>query len=457
MAPEDEGNRDLDLLLGGVEEKLRLAKDKLEHRLEDGTAAPACTDFSCSCAPDRSSLPTVDRPVIATVLNKDACPKWVAYCRLRREIGELKCEQAALTEEKRGEKLLAEYYEQHPEAKKYLIECPLCMDVVPLVGSYAITPCCGIFLCGQCSTDLFSEKSKNSDCAFCRTSSEILCDDAKNEELLEERIAEGKGWAMWQKGNSIMIRGRAFYEDNERALKMYQRAYEAGFERAAAEVARCYYHLWEHDNDREDHRQNAIQWSKSAFKIGGIAFGGYHLAKLCKYESESEALRWLSISAACGLSVAQVELGMWYQDGLHGLDKSSERAKYWFEKAVDQKENGKSFFALSSVVMEHAFDWYHNQFGYIESDVSNEVVRILREGARSVSDGPMFCEGQLEILQKFKEAECSNCLCKKRKEDCDGGFLPIKCMRCHLNKYCSLQCLGADWKARHKNDCCPLE
>ena len=448
-----------DALLAEITEKLHSAEASLERQLEEGAVTPnnaGCGSEGCTCRQlIREEFAPNGRPIHYIMTNQDKCPKWTAYCRLRREIGELKCEEAALLEERRGAKLLAEHYESNPNAGKFKQDCPICMEPIQ-EGNQTITSCCGAFKCRQCSKDLHSKKSKNNDCAFCRMSREEMNRPGRHEELIEENIAKGHAWALWQKGNMSMDHG---WESSQqridrycKALQQYEKAYRSGFTRAAEELTKIFFSLWEEDEKREEWRAKVIEWGNLGVEQGSMANCPLYLSRVC--DSDDEAVRLITISAADGFVDSQYELARWHREGMRGLEKSFERGRYWSKKASGQNDP-EAFHQLAYMVMDLAESWYNGKPGFLDHDVRSEGIYLLRKAIALGHPTPTAVHEEIQAVQTYEDGQCSNCRCKKMAKDCSGNVLPVKCMRCKFSKYCSLQCLAADWNDRHKHDCCP--
>ena len=221
--------KDYDVLLSEVREKIRAAEAKLEQQLKDGTASSECEEMNAVEKQHTQCFCHLCDP-------RDSSPEWASYCSLRREIGELKCQESALVEEQRAETLLVEYYEEHPNARENQLECPVCMDAINVCAGYKIIPCCGKFICNQCSGDLF-QKAASDDCPFCRTPNEDSID------VLEERVANDNPRALWQKANQYLRKKKI-----EKALVLLHRAFDGGFVRAADNLGFAYFSLWRTTN-----------------------------------------------------------------------------------------------------------------------------------------------------------------------------------------------------------------
>ena len=67
----------------------------------------------------------------------------------------------------------------------------------------------------------------------------------------------------------------------------------------------------------------------------GNLIGQYRYALYLKDKSPSEAAQWLKKAAAGGHSIAQYELGKWYEKGI-GVPKNKQYAIEWYQEAADQ-------------------------------------------------------------------------------------------------------------------------
>ena len=426
--------KEYDALLAEVREKIRSAEAKLERQLKDGTASSECNEEMLSCEKNHTQCPCH--------LNgfRDPPLGWAAYCHLRREIGELKCDEAALVEERRAERLVSEYYEEHPNAHNYKLECPICMDIVPLTGNINMVACCGQIICYQCSHDLFL-KAKSNDCPFCRTPNEESID------LFEEYVADGKPWALWQKANDYLQKGKA-----KKALGPLHRAFDGQFNRAAESLAMAYYEIVRQQKSGGDFesKRTALLCASRAVNEGSIGSAGFIAAMMS--ENNAEAVKLMSIAAHIGWTSAQVMLGHWYYEGERGLEKSLELAKYWSEKAISN--GGDGLYDLAHATWDLAQQWYGGCSGYTGHEVRGECFDLFRKSAELGHRDALI---QMHKMTESKGQRCSNASCGKNKDDCKGNNLPIWCMRCSFERYCSLQCLASDWKARHKDDCRPWQ
>ena len=425
---------DYDGLLAKVREKIRSAEAKLERQLKDGTASSECNEEMLSCEKNHTQCPCH--------LNgfRDPSLGWAAYCHLRREIGKLKCDEAALVEERRAERLVSEYYEEHPNAHNYKLECPTCMGIVPLTANITMLSCCGKIICYQCSHELFV-KAKSNDCPFCRTPT-----NEESRDLFEEHVADGKPWALWQKANDYLQKGKA-----KKALGPLHRAFDGHFNRAAESLAMAYFEIVRQQKSGGncyETRRTALLWASRAVNDGSIGSAGFIAAMMS--DNDAEAVKLMSIAAHIGWTSAQVMLGHWYYEGERGLEKSLELAKYWSEKAISN--GGDGLYDLAHATWNLAQQWYGGCSGYTGHEVRGECFDLFRKSAELGHRGALI---QMQKMAESKGQRCSNASCGKNKNDCKGNNLPIWCMRCSFERYCSLQCLASDWKVRHKDDCRP--
>lgn len=305
-------------------------------------------------------------------------------------------------EECRAEKLLSEYYEEHPNARQYRIDCPICMECVPLDGHFVTTPCCGIYLCSDCSSATLNRDP--CDCPFCRAP--LRGPDASRNEMLEENIAKGKSWALWQKGNAFFLDGHY-----EKALKCFHRAYDGGFERSAQMISISYHCLLEEDTCAHDeHKRKALAWARKSAEMGfAIASDGQIIAYLG--DDDDKALRWLTISAHIGDANAQSELSQWFSHGKRGVEKSLECALYWSKRASQGKSDDGIFY-LGHVVWDLATEWYGGCSGYTGHEARCETFHLFR---RAEGLGHSNAMEYIEKLKSGQEKFCSNALCGKEK------------------------------------------
>jgi len=117
-----------------------------------------------------------------------------------------------------------------------------------------------------------------------------------------------------------------------------------------------------------------------------------------------------------------------------------------------KKEFCEARYHLGWALWKLTKQWYGGCFGYTGHEVRGEVFELFR---KSATQNHQTSTASLEAMKFGQTERCSNGLCGKHKDECPGGTLPVQCMRCSFELYCSLQCLAADWKARHKNDCRP--
>ena len=176
----------------------------------------------------------------------------------------------------------------------------------------------------------------------------------------------------------------------------------------------------------------------------------------------AEAVKCMAISASVGWIDAQNTLAHWFYKGERGLEKSLESSRYWAETARRNTVsiasfshgNGQAMYELGFAMWELAKQWYGGCSGHTGHEVRGEVFDCFRKSAEQKYDGAI---SSMEAMKNGQTKRCSNVLCAMPKEECAKGFLPVQCMRCSFERYCSLQCLASDWKARHKDDCRPWQ
>ncbi len=133
--------------------------------------------------------------------------------------------------------------------------------------------------------------------------------------------------------------GSAAYDagDYGKARSLWQPLAEKGDVRAQRGMGK----LYEKGRGVERDFATALKWYRPAAEKGD-AESQYRLAVGYAYglgikKDEAAATAWLQKAAANGQKRAQKSLAKAYEDGLFGLPRNPDQAKYWYDKA-----NGKS-------------------------------------------------------------------------------------------------------------------
>ena len=378
------------------------------------------------------------------------CRGMIEYCRLRRVQGELKIEINAIKEQERVWEVIAEYKQRFPLHKEtHDVECPLCME--PLTMTSAINICCGKIKCENCSERIkLGDDGRNIKCVFCRQlPPETEDGDIK---LLNERISQGKTWAMWHLAMNRYLQENDPLFCPKKGLKLLRKAANGGYVQAASDLA---FYLYEHSKDRGDYTKSRssendeiTRWAMFAAERGFLFREGMILAE--HFREPSEKLFWITLSALSGNGLMQATLGNWYFEDCWGeMEFSKEKALFWLENSAKNKSH-MSNELLGNLTFDFAIEWYGTKgCRYAEHDA---VPRALFWYKRASIDFEKDALGKkIERSSSIQAELCSHCF-KKRKEFL-GERLPFSCKSCDSVHYCSLQCLAKDWKFRHVNDC----
>ena len=159
--------------------------------------------------------------------------------------------------------------------------------------------------------------------------------------LYRPAAEQGSPYAQFRLGKMYYL-GLGVGENVEEAVRWLSRAAEAGEIQSYAMLAHIYFYSF-HD------AAAAFKWRLKALEAGDedaakellmtyfIAFSSpasYGLDAEPGGQIES-ALAQMQRLARQGDTLAQATLGMFYRDGLGGIPRDSERARYWFQQAAD--------------------------------------------------------------------------------------------------------------------------
>jgi TPR repeat protein len=130
--------------------------------------------------------------------------------------------------------------------------------------------------------------------------------------------------------------GAAAYDagDYAKALRIWRPLAEKGDTRAQRGMGK----LYEKGRGVERDFAAAIKWYRPAAEKGD-AESQYRLSVGYGYglgvkQDEAKAMEWLRKAAENGQKRAQRSLAKGYEDGLKGLPRDPEKAKYWYDRSV---------------------------------------------------------------------------------------------------------------------------
>jgi len=422
-------------------------------------------------------------------------PYSIEWCRLQREMGELLEKTGAALEGRRVSKIMADFRTKHPEASTDS-DCAICCESVYLTGAHGML-CCGKRVCLGCTNSKFEDvknsKSKSvepkwTECPFCRHKSP---QEQEYYALMWKLVEQNKPWGLVAASDYYHFRG-----DEKRALEFMRRAAEIGFALAQLHMAR-YYRLGSYGLEKDV--DESTRWAKLAAEQGASE-AAYLYSQTLK-GTKAEVLKWATISAAMGYPEAQYQLGVAFEEGNLELVVSKEKALYWLRQATEIGHSG-AMSRLGNLIFHFAGKRYGSEYKFADHNPLVESTYWMRrasehgrggktdamgllnglleaygkdmernEGSwnselaseyekemeamdflRAIgTDGIVAMVGSIQVEKVWKR-RCENC--GKERKDCPGGEL-IRCKRCNICCYCSIQCLADDWKARHNNDCIP--
>lgn len=203
----------------------------------------------------------------------------------------------------------------------------------------------------------------------------------------DKAISQGSYDAMYYKAQLYYI-GIGVEIDYDKAFYLLTKAVDGGCEGAIYYLGECYmsgygtpknldkavlYFTMISDNDRAlcmlgyiygstiyDNKNLDISFKcfeQSAYKNNVVAM--YELALIYKYKKNyEEAVAWLDIASLNDFAKAQIKYAECFEKGL-GVEKSRQKAIYWFSKAADS-EDPEAMFIMHEV--------YLNEEGYINKE-----------------------------------------------------------------------------------------
>lgn len=425
-------------------------------------------------------------------------PKYsTEWCRLQRRLGGLLEQSGAVLEKQRVAHIMSEFQAEFPDASTDS-DCAICCESVYRTGAHGML-CCGKRVCLGCTEDDFESVVRSQskgvtpkwkECPFCRH--EVPKSEKEHKDLMKVLMKENKPWGLVAVADYHFERGNIM-----QGWVFMNRAAEQGFALAQLQMARIYF---------TGTRGYAVNIDKTAYwaKLAaeqGSAEGAYLYCQTLKGTKE-EVLKWNTISAALGYPEAQYQLGHTYREGGLELVVSKEKALYWLRKAAEIGHS-KAMSSLGGLLLDLSSERYGPESKFADHNPLVEVTFLMRRSSEHGKDGKTDAIGVISQLleasstddQRHKEnggvgergdtyeenknsidllmtlgsdgvaaalgaiqfektwkKECERC--GKQREDCPGGKL-IRCKRCNICSYCSIQCLAEDWKARHKDDCIP--
>ena len=270
-----------------------------------------------------------------------------------------------------------ELWKPHPPSE----ECPVCMVPLPLENNKStFWPCCGKLICTACSeehhralkmTNRKREKKKqpplDKACAFCR--SPVPENDAEETSRLEKRIEKEDTRAMVNLGRCFRDGSDGVKKDDEKAIKLFQRAADLGSAEAIGQLGSWAAKGW---LESTPDTTKAKEYLEDAAKKGDIN-SRYNLSHLLAEEGNFElAIKHWHLSAAAGdddsmkplwgcfsrgrLSKADLEKALRAHKAACDEMKSEERERY---------DAAKEAWAGNDELLRHTYGSYY--FGYINA------------------------------------------------------------------------------------------
>ena len=356
-------------------------------------------------------------------------------------------------ERRRVEEVVRQENELHPPT---LGECPICMETVrpDFVGGVARFSCCGNYTCINCY-----KLDKITKCPLCRTYFPVT--EQGNLDAVKRHAENGSGWAMF-----AMAR---MYEDGDYGLKInrrkafewYRRAAEHGEPNAMQKLGETL--LSGEDGIVTKSAGEGVRLLRSAAEKGKAV--AQMLLGLEYFDGDNvvkdlvEAVRLFTLSVSrdselneIGVATVFFFLGQCFRDGLGGLEKSFERAKFYLTKAT--AANPKDGFAqlkLAEVLYELSKERYgDDQITIPGHNCIPQVLNLLR---RAIENGKSDAANLIDSIESQQRVYCAAC----RREDKEVLPLTLKsCSRCKAVWYCGKECQRKDWKDGHKIDCAKI-
>ena len=150
------------------------------------------------------------------------------WLRIKTDIKNKDTERMMFLEKKRCSEVTRQYLDENPDLLGVIPECPICLekqwDEDNTMLRYI---CCGKSICTECDKQ---GGNRLDTCPFCRSKNPDVGDEKILTELLEERLRDGKVWAMQEVGVR-QIRGIGMEQNIEKGLMLLHRAAERGTSR----------------------------------------------------------------------------------------------------------------------------------------------------------------------------------------------------------------------------------
>ena len=126
-------------------------------------------------------------------------------------------------------------------------DCPICFLLLPtLTSGWRYMVCCGKTICSGClHAPLYDNEGnevdivKQNECPFCRTVAPKSNKEMNS--MLNKRSEAGDPVAIFNQGNNYQVGVHGYPQDHRKALELWHRAAELGYESAYGNIGSAYY------------------------------------------------------------------------------------------------------------------------------------------------------------------------------------------------------------------------
>lgn len=356
------------------------------------------------------------------------------WLRIKTDIKNKDTERMLFLEKKRCSEITRQYLDENPDLLGVIPECPICLekqwDEDNTMLRYI---CCGKSICTEC------DKQGGiclDTCPFCRSKNPDVGDEKILTELLEERLKDGKVWAMQEVGVR-QIRGIGMEKNIEKGLVLLHRAAERGNVKAIHALG-CHF-------QNEEDFDAAHNYFERAAKSGSIIALG-DIGSLCSsgkgcQQDDAKALQYLTIAVTlCEQPRHKSALGT-----LPFYSTSHVLSHHYLRPEAEEK-NAHAMAQYAIVSMGVAWEYYDSETNICgHSPIPEAFFWLSRSRAMGYQDARI--DETFNCVLITTRSFCAHCKKKLPYEK------PKRCSECCAAYYCCEECQIANWKAGHKKDC----
>jgi len=174
-------------------------------------------------------------------------------------------------------------------------ECPICLQMLPVLSETMYQSCCGKTLCMGCVVSYESTKGKETLCPFCRKQCHISPEEKIRQ--CKERMEVGDAKAFAQLGSSYLVGDLGLPQNTEKGLELMLRGAELGSSNAHINIATFY---TDGLYAQVDYKKALHHWQQAAM-LGGDNRARFNLGLLeAKSGNVERAMKHWIIAAGTG-------------------------------------------------------------------------------------------------------------------------------------------------------------